>query len=727
MKKLVNFRFFLFLLLFYCSGILSGFCGLVYTNAAAAIFFAALFFILAPFLLSFAFGKLFSEKIFDFLKKYRVYMLVFAAFSAFGYFAYNFAAERFDNSSSAYGGITVYAKGEIFQSRLTDNGGYYIVENAAFTADGKTENIGTIFVYIYDAAEVESGGKIALTGAAEANKIFSEGRINSFAYRNNIKYSFFINAGDYTVTQEDGSLFNNIRNGIRDKLTQNMREDNALISYALITGDSLQIDEDIKKDFSDTQIAHVLCVSGLHIGVFVAAEVFILNKLKAGKITQIIIITALLLFYGAICGFAPSVVRATVMAEVYLISRAAGEKYDMASSVSFSALIILLFTPLMLFDAGFLLSFGAVLGITLLYRRLFKLLKFIPRKLRAPLCLTLSAQAGVLPLIAYYYNKLTLISVVVNVAVVPLISVIYVMLLVLLPITAVMPFLSFLFYIPQGLTEGVKAAASLGASLDAEVYLRGFGIGAALFYLLIIAPSGYLLIKRKSKAVLSAALAVFVAVSAALYNLPFDYGKTSVSAIAGGRSSLLTSENTVYYICYGKEDIEKLKEHLKKHGISKLHCAVFSDCAAAARALPFIEEYGIEKYIMPRSDEYVNTFAETGDKIKYLDGGERYAYKSAAFTAYILNNECFALSAETGGLKALYLCGGGGELPDYRPDILFAPAAGDYSALQPKITVIREYEQDNNRDFFSAARRGGLIFEIKNDRIVKRFSYGGIF
>ena len=167
-----------------------------------------------------------------------------------------------------------------------------------------------------------------MTGAAEANKIFSEGRINSFAYRNNIKYSFFINAGDYTVTQEDGSLFNNIRNGIRDKLTQNMREDNALISYALITGDSLQIDEDIKKDFSDTQIAHVLCVSGLHIGVFVAAEVFILNKLKAGKITQIIIITALLLFYGAICGFAVGGAGDGYGGLSYI--KGGGGKYDMA-------------------------------------------------------------------------------------------------------------------------------------------------------------------------------------------------------------------------------------------------------------------------------------------------------------------------------------------------------------------------------------------------------------
>ena len=608
MKKLFNFRPAVILLVFYSLGILIGFFSVKYGKTVAVIFFTALFLFALVLLISKYIEA--AAKLYNYIKSCRIFLLIntLICFAAFLY--YNLSAVSFDNKGKAFDGKTVAVSGDISQSRSGENGSYFIVDDAVFTADNNKFYVGRIFVYVYK-AEIESEGYITFEGRANSNKIFQGGKINSYAYRNNIHYSFFIPENGYQVSAGGGNAVLKVRKHIRKILYNNMRSDNTDISYALITGDSLSIEQDIRRDFSDSGIAHILCVSGLHVGVLSAAAIYLLTALKLNKKAQIPVISALLLFYGGICGFAPSVIRAIVMTEVYLFSKAIGAKYDMLSCVSFAALVILAVFPLMIFDAGFQLSFLAVLGITLLYRRIDKLLGFIPAKLRAALCVTVSAQAGVLPITALYYKNMPLLSVLVNLLTVPLVSFIYIFLLIFIVIMSVLPIMSFLFFLPQGMLELIKYIASFAASLEAAIYLNGIGAGLAAFYFVLITISGYVFLKKKTKTVLSISLCALVIISAAIYNAPFNYGGTSVSATGISCSSLITADKKVYYINYGgREDIIKLKEHLRQSNINNIECAFFADCNNAASVVPHLKNYNIQKYIMRYSDKYQNTFRD---------------------------------------------------------------------------------------------------------------------
>ena len=125
-------------------------------------------------------------------------------------------------------------------------------------------------------------------------------------------------------------------------------------------------------------------------------------------------------------GFSPSVVRAVIMAIIVLIGQILYRETDIITSLSFAAVILLVFSPITLFNMGFQLSFAATFSLILFYKHIKKLLsfKFIPKYLTDLLAVTLSAQLGVLPITAFYFNKISLISVFTNIVVVPLTGII---------------------------------------------------------------------------------------------------------------------------------------------------------------------------------------------------------------------------------------------------------------------------------------------------------------
>lgn len=210
------------------------------------------------------------------------------------------------------------------------------------------------------------------------------------------------------------------------------------------------IDPGYRNDFAFSGVVHILSVSGYHVALIMsfclsAASIFKLNR-RVGDILAILI-TAL---YTVMSGAGPPAVRAMIMAWVLLAARSLKRDYDWVSSLSLSALLILVFNPLALFDAGFQLSFLATWGI--LYLAPF-LQKWVCAALRALLLrlsisgasasygerlpgttirkmlgngtvITLAAQLAVLPVTSYYFNYISLVSLPANLIIVPLISLI---------------------------------------------------------------------------------------------------------------------------------------------------------------------------------------------------------------------------------------------------------------------------------------------------------------
>jgi ComEC/Rec2-related protein len=128
------------------------------------------------------------------------------------------------------------------------------------------------------------------------------------------------------------------------------------------------------------------------------------------------------------CSFSPSVVRASIMAIIVLMSGLFGKQYDFVNSISLSGIVILLFSPLSAFDIGFQLSFLSVFSIAFVYPILTKFLNKtkLPKFLTDSFALTCCVQIGLLPLTVNYFGQMSLLSIFANMICIPLFEIAFI-------------------------------------------------------------------------------------------------------------------------------------------------------------------------------------------------------------------------------------------------------------------------------------------------------------
>lgn len=216
---------------------------------------------------------------------------------------------------------------------------------------------------------------------------------------------------------------------VKDRLSRVLDEtlpagESALLKGVLF-GSQSEIDPQIRQEFVDTGVVHILSVSGYHIGLVLAGCCLLNGLLKLNRRNFTLFAAAVLIFYTALTGAQPAVIRATVMALVLLVGHLLDRDGDWSSGLALSALVILLANPRTFYNIGFQLSFVATWGILylrpVLQNRLFYRL---PQSWRAVPAVPLAAQLAVLPLTAYYFNQVSVISLVANLIIVPLIGII---------------------------------------------------------------------------------------------------------------------------------------------------------------------------------------------------------------------------------------------------------------------------------------------------------------
>ena len=249
----------------------------------------------------------------------------------------------------------------------------------------------------------------------------------------NIKSTVNINIID-NILKFSNNCFLQIKNSIESSLDKNI----ANIVIGLTLGVKDDIDENIKNDFSESNISHILAISGLHIGYIVIFISYIFDKIF-GKRKSKILTCIILLFYMFITGFHPSVVRAGISAIIILLSHIFHRKSDRWSNLYLSLLLLLIYNPFLIRDIGLLLSFGGTVGILILYKsilnwflileknheernrhkkRIFKLNGIVLMfyiKVKEVIALTISANLVILPIIALTFNKVPITSIIVSI------------------------------------------------------------------------------------------------------------------------------------------------------------------------------------------------------------------------------------------------------------------------------------------------------------------------
>lgn len=178
---------------------------------------------------------------------------------------------------------------------------------------------------------------------------------------------------------------------------------------ALLTGNTDKLDNEIKESFRLTGISHLVAVSGLHMGIFLSFFLLISTRLRNNKFLHILFILALVVLYTVIIGERASILRAGIMAVISYTLFSMKHRSDGVMNLMIAGVMICIINPYYAVDAGFQLSFTVTLGIVL-YTEHFK---------HKAIAVPFIAMLFVMPIAVYYYNTVSLESVLVNLIVVP--------------------------------------------------------------------------------------------------------------------------------------------------------------------------------------------------------------------------------------------------------------------------------------------------------------------
>jgi competence protein ComEC len=240
----------------------------------------------------------------------------------------------------------------------------------------------------------------------------------------------------------------------------------ALVS-AITLGQKNLLDPEVKQVFINAGIMHIMAVSGLH-AVILSLFIFNLLFFLKGKfnILRILITIFILWAFAFVTGLSPSVLRATLMFSFLQAGNLMNRKVNGINSVLASAFILIILKPSVITDAGFLLSYAAVIYIIGFYQDFYLQLQFkrwLPDKIWQSVVVTLVAQAGTLPLTIMLFNRFPVYFILTNVIIVPLSSLL-IILGCMIPLTyTIVPVSEFLALILDkltGLTEFLTATAA---------------------------------------------------------------------------------------------------------------------------------------------------------------------------------------------------------------------------------------------------------------------------
>lgn len=280
-----------------------------------------------------------------------------------------------------------------------------------------------IYVKYKDENLFEIGYKLKIIG--EFDKPDTARNTGGFDYQ---KYLYSdnvygtINCSYVEIIDKDvNNLVYSLQNKIRNNMLKIFDKETAGILIGMLIGETNDISESTQENFKESGITHLLAVSGANVMMIISISNFLFSKLVGRKYDYIFSVS-FIIFFTLIASSSASVVRASIMAITNIILNLLLKKSNPIYNLSFSVLLITIFNPLAIENVGLVLSIFGTLGIILLSKDLNTILgKLVQNKLlKETASVTLSAQIFLLPIMAYYFNNVSLVSLISNLITVPI-------------------------------------------------------------------------------------------------------------------------------------------------------------------------------------------------------------------------------------------------------------------------------------------------------------------
>ena len=287
---------------------------------------------------------------------------------------------------------------------------------------------------------------------------------------------------------------------LRERLTNVIAANNAhadtnatALLQAMTLGDKSLISKQMRDAYSTSGAAHILALSGLHIGIIYSLLIFLLPVRRFRALSFGIVLVGIWC-YVFLVGLPPSAVRAATMISIYCMASVANRSQRSLGALSFAAVVMLIANPLLLYDLGFQMSFLSVLSILIFMKPIYKIM---PERLRnfkivrflwGMVSISLAAQIGVAPLVMHTFGNFPVYFLATNIVVVPLATIIVYSTLLLFLASPIKPLQAaiawFLFSAAKVMNGWVSTINSLPLA-----YINNINISSLqtiLIYLLII-------------------------------------------------------------------------------------------------------------------------------------------------------------------------------------------------------------------------------------------------
>ena len=273
---------------------------------------------------------------------------------------------------------------------------------------------------------IEEEGRTNLRGRYMSSN--TRGRIYDGVYRaasNKDLQRFHYKDTFYAELYGKGLLIAGVLHESIDKnIGHNLKGPQKVLAQALALGGHYsELGEDQMKAFSYTGLIHILSISGSHIALLLALVYGLGRLIKLRKRTCLILGIIVACIYCSIVGGDAPVLRATMMSILMCIAYVKGRLYQAKQALCICAILCLVYDPFSIFDVSFQLSFGATYGLLIWGTILYERIQWLPRWLKMPLVLCVSAQLLILPLQLYYFHYISIASLLAACIVAPLLDI----------------------------------------------------------------------------------------------------------------------------------------------------------------------------------------------------------------------------------------------------------------------------------------------------------------
>ena len=357
------------------------------------------------------------------------------------------------------------------------------------------------------------------------------------------------------------------------------------VAAAILLGYDDNLADEVRKNYVAAGSMHILCVSGMHVGIIYLLASFLLgflNRKKWQKTLKHGLLLALIWFYAIIAGLSPSILRASLMISFVIIGEMIHRKGFVINSIAASAFILLCFNPNNLFEIGFQLSYAAVIGIVVLQRPIyswFVIKNKLLDKIWSITAVALSAQIATIPFTLFYFNQFTTYFWLSNLFMTPISFIVVISGMVLLMVSWI-PYLNTLVgYLVWGavyvMNWVVGKIESIPGSIIKGLYINDFEFAVLLVALLLLLLMFMLRKQRLFIAMLASLLLMMVSVTVRIYSSENQRGMTvfslrkhtAVDFVRGGEhllladTALMADESTVDYSLKGAWSKRNLSFH----------------------------------------------------------------------------------------------------------------------------------------------------------------------